>query len=136
MNTPPPLLTRLRIQLKRPLFLGPLAFVAGTFWIHTILNNFNSEKCHSSLFRGIIYSLRNHEEISALIGPSLAYDQEKHRRVKGGFDNFKGVADLEFEIEGEHGAGTVVFRGRRYRETDCWISEEFLVRTNSKTFDL
>jgi hypothetical protein len=127
MNTPPPLLSRLRVQLKKPIFLGPLAFAAGSFWIHTILNNFNSEKCHSSLFRGIVYALQKNEKILDIIGPNMKYDEKLHPRVKGGFDNFKGNADLEFTIQGEKASGIVKFKGKRYRETDCWVADEFQV---------
>ena len=133
MNTPPPLLTRLKVLVRKPIFIGPLSFIAGSFWIHTILNNFNSEKVNSSLFRGIIYSLRN-SQVADLVGKKIEYDDST--RVKGGFDNFKGVADLEFRIKGEQGHGTVVFKGKRYRETDCWVSSEFVVTTNGTTVSL
>jgi hypothetical protein len=127
MNTKPPFLKQIVAQLKKPFFLGPLAFVGGTFWIHTILNNFNSEKCHTSLFRGLIYEMKNQGSIVDMFGSDLHYDPDKHSRVKGTFDNFKGFADLEFTIQGSNGKGIVHFVGNRYSKTDCWISSQFII---------
>jgi hypothetical protein len=119
--------------MKNPILMAPLAFLAGGFWVNTILDNFNSQKSHNALFRGILYYLRNDEEANRLIGRMLDYNEKKHPHVKGFVDRIKGVAELEFQVEGDQGKGLVKFIGNRDKQTDFWLSKHFSLETEGKT---
>jgi hypothetical protein len=127
---------RLGAFLRRPVVIAPLAFLAGAFWVQTLINNFNSQKCHSSLFKSIFYELQRNEKAIAMFGPDLHYDDKAHPRVKGTIDNLKGVADFEFTIEGSRGRGTGLFKGIRYADTDFWVSKRFELRKDQEKLEL
>ncbi|KAJ3258865.1 hypothetical protein HK103_003247 [Boothiomyces macroporosus] len=131
MNTPPPLFKRFLAQFRRPIVAGPLTFLAGAFWINTILNNTSNQKSNTAVFRGIIYAIEAHPEISKVLGNRLVYKQSIFNRVKGYCSVPEGVADLTFTVEGKDGrTAEIHFEGKRYRDTDSWVSSVFTVNAD------
>lgn len=136
MNASRPIINRIKNSFNRPIVLGPLAFLAGGFWVQTILDNFNSQKCHSSLFRGLIYEMQLNDKTKSLLGEGIEYDEKKQPRVKGHIDNLKGHCDLEFMVQGSKGDAVVKFVGVRYRDTDCWVSSTFSITKDHQQINL
>ncbi|KAJ3268875.1 hypothetical protein HDV01_002133 [Terramyces sp. JEL0728] len=133
MNTPPPLFKRFLAQFRKPIVTGPLTFLAGAFWVNTLLNNTSNQKSNSSLFKGIIYALEEHPELSQELGHKLVYKQSIFNRVKGHCSIPEGIADLTFVVEGKEGrTAEIHFEGKRYRDTDLWISSIFTVKAGKQ----
>ena len=136
MQTPEPLTTRIKRIASRPVVVGLLAFSGGAFWVQTVIDNFNAQKCHSSIFKSLIYELKRNPASTSLFGPDLHYDPKKHSRVKGNIDSLKGIADVEFTVQGSQGLGKVKFVGHRYKNTDFWVSKELVLTKGDKIISL
>ncbi|KAL2912178.1 cytochrome oxidase assembly protein 1 [Polyrhizophydium stewartii] len=118
----PNLITRV---LRRPVVYLGLGGLGLGFWGYTIVNATNSNRSHNTIFRGIMFHLRHDPQASSVLGTNIHYDETKHRPVAGTFNNFRGVAEFEFTVEGDKAQGTVRFKGRRIPDSDCWVSQVF-----------
>lgn len=118
----------LRQKLKSLVFskysLAPLAFLTAAWWSNTILDNFNSQKTNSHLFKALILQMRHDDKVLNLLG-----QVEHSGTVKGHVNHIKGNADLEFHVKGSKQDGTVHFVGSRFKNTECWVSSLFTVNS-------
>ncbi|KAI8922295.1 cytochrome oxidase assembly protein 1 [Powellomyces hirtus] len=114
-----------------------LAATAGLgWWTSVVLQNINSQKAHSGIFKAVIYHIRHDQQAREMLGDEITHDTKLHPSVKGKINMLKGNADVEFVVEGSKGLGMVHYRGRRGQ--DEWDSEIFTLTDSkgAKTLDL
>jgi hypothetical protein len=109
-----------------------VAVPAIAFWANTYYKTSQIQKSHNSIFRGIIFFLNNNKEALELVGPC------KHdgMPVKGNVNIIKGIADIEFNVEGLDGPALVRFKGNRLKNKDSWESDTFTVQKGSQIINL
>lgn len=124
-------------SLSRPILFAPLCFLAGGFWVKTILNNYNSLKSHNSLFRGILTHLNTDDKIISILGDNIHYNENLHPFVKGNVNNIKGTADLIFYVKGSKQKNALVtFKGKKFDLCDFWFSTEFSLQIDKNIISL
>ena len=125
----------LKNRLKSLIFskysLAPFAFLTAAWWSKTLLDNFNSQKQNSHLFKALILDLRRNEKVLDRFGKV-----EHSGTVKGHVNHIKGNADLTFHLKGSKQDAQVCFVGTRYKNTECWISSKFTVTGDDGALDL
>jgi hypothetical protein len=89
------------------------------------LDNFNSQKTNSHLFKALILQMRQDDKILDLLG-----EVELRGKVNGHVNHIKGDADLSFNVKGSKQDGHVHFVGTRYKNTECWVSSKYTVSAN------
>ena len=117
--------------MRTPIVYFGLGVAGFTFWWTTYATANNIQTSHTSLFKGIMFFLRHNPQALELLGPNISYQDFKHPRIKGHIGTIKGIADVEFIVEGEKGQGKVHFKGNRVPGGDGWKSSIFTLKKDN-----
>ncbi len=97
-------------------------------WYYMFNTNMKSQKHGNTLFKGIMFHLRQQPHVVETLGAPIKFDE--HKAIKGDVNMIKGAADIEFVVSGSKSPAIVHFKGHRVNQGHQWESTDFSLITD------